>query len=52
VELYREFNEVPEELRLDADGCARLLMWTRAAWAPRPPRTAAPRETPPRLGST
>ena len=38
VEIYPQFKDVPEELRLDTDGCGLILMWTRAAWAPRAPK--------------
>jgi hypothetical protein len=47
VEIYREFKEVPEELRLDSEGCGLILMWTRAAWAPRPPKVPTARDSSP-----
>ena len=38
IEVYREFDEVPEELRMEAHPCGLINLWTRAAWAPRPPK--------------
>ena len=46
IEIYREFDEVPEEMRMDAHPCGLINVWTRAAWAPRPKKGAPPANTP------
>jgi hypothetical protein len=38
IEVYRDIDEVPKELLMEAHPCGLINIWTRAAWAPRPPK--------------
>jgi hypothetical protein len=43
IEIYREIDEVPKELLMEAHPCGLINVWTRAAWAPPPPKVPTAR---------